>query len=159
VRAATQPAALRVQQVLGPRFKVVEFDESTKTAADAAMAVGCDVAQIAKSIIFRAADTGRAVLVITSGINRVDEKKIRALLGEKVERADAEFVRERTGFAIGGVPPVGHETPSVVFVDEDLKQYPTLWAAGGTPNAVYETGFEALVAMAGGTVADVAKRG
>lgn len=159
MRPATQPAALRVQEVLGPRFKVVEFDESTKTSADAAAAVGCEVAQIAKSIIFRAMDSGRAVLVITSGINRVDEKKIRALLGEKVERADADFVRERTGFAIGGVPPVGHATQSVVFVDQDLKLYATLWAAGGTPNAVYETGFEALVTQAGGTVADVAKRG
>jgi prolyl-tRNA editing enzyme YbaK/EbsC (Cys-tRNA(Pro) deacylase) len=157
MRPATQPAALRVQSALGPRFAVVEFEESTKTAADAAAAVGCEVAQIAKSIIFKAADTSRAVLVITSGINRVDEKKIRALLGEKVERADADFVRERTGFAIGGVPPVGHAMPSVVFVDRDLKQYPTLWAAGGTPNAVYETGFETLVALAGGTVADVRK--
>lgn len=159
MRPASQPAALRVQAFLGPRFKVVEFDESTKTAADAAAAVGCDVAQIAKSIIFRSAESGRAVLVITSGINRVDEKKVRALLGEKIERADAEFVRERTGYAIGGVPPVGHAMPSVVFVDVDLKRYPALWAAGGTPNAVYETDFDSLVAMAGGTVADVAKRG
>ncbi len=159
MRPATQPAALRVQGVLGPGFEVLEFDASTKTAVDAAAAVGCEVAQIAKSIIFRAAESGRAVLVITSGINRIDEKKVRALLGEKIERADADFVREVTGFAIGGVPPVGHATLSVVFVDEDLQQYPTLWAAGGTPNAVYETGFDALVKLAGGTVADVAKRG
>ena len=159
MRPATQPAALRVQQVLGPGFTVVEFDESTKTAADAAVAVGCEVAQIAKSIIFKAPETGRAVLVITSGINRVDEKKIRALLGERIERADADFVREKTGFAIGGVPPVGHVTPSVVFLDEDLKQYPALWAAGGTPNAVFETGFETLLTLTSGTVADVARRG
>lgn len=159
MRPATHPAALRVQQLLGSNLKVVEFDQSTKTAADAAAAVGCNIAQIAKSIMFKAAASGRAVLVIASGINRIDEKKIRSLLGEEIERADAEFVRERTGFAIGGVPPVGHVTPAVVFVDEDLKQYPTLWAAGGTPNAVYETGFNQLVALAGGTVADIAKRG
>jgi prolyl-tRNA editing enzyme YbaK/EbsC (Cys-tRNA(Pro) deacylase) len=157
VRPATQPAALRVQEVLGPGFKVLEFDESTKTAADAAAAVGCEVAQIAKSIIFKAADTGRAVLVITSGINRVDEKKIRGLLGEKIERADADFVRNKTGFAIGGVPPIGHTTAPVVFIDRDLKLYSTLWAAGGTPNAVYETGFDDLVVLASAIVADIRK--
>jgi prolyl-tRNA editing enzyme YbaK/EbsC (Cys-tRNA(Pro) deacylase) len=159
MKPASQPAALRVQAALGPGFKVVEFDASTKTAADAAEAVGCDVDQIAKSIIFRAAESGQAVLVITSGRNRVDEKKVRALLGEKIERADADFVRERTGFAIGGVPPVGHVQPSVVYIDQDLKAFGTLWAAGGTPNAVFETGFADLVAFSGGIVADIAKVG
>lgn len=157
MRPATQAAALRVQEVLGPHFAVVEFDASTKTAADAAAAVGCSVAQIAKSIIFRAAETGRAVLVIASGINRVDEKKIAALLGEKIVRADADFVREQTGFAIGGVAPVGHATPSVVYIDQALQNYPTLWAAGGTPNAVFEVGFAELVSLSGAMVADVAK--
>lgn len=157
MRPATQPAALRVQQLLGPRFKVVEFDQSTKTAADAAAAIGCEVAQIAKSIIFQAAASGRTVLVIASGTNRVDEKKIEALVGERIERADADFVRERTGYAIGGVPPVGHATASVVFIDQDLRSFPTLWAAGGTPNSVYETSFDDLVALAGGTVADVSR--
>lgn len=157
MKPAAQPAALRVQQVLGDRFKVLEFDASTRTAADAAAAIGCEVAQIAKSIIFKAAESGRAVLVITSGVNRVDEKKIRALVGEKIERADADFVRERTGFAIGGVPPVGHATPPLVFIDQDLRNYPTLWAAGGTPNAVFEVGFDSLAALSGAKVADVAK--
>ena len=157
MRPAAHPSALRVQEVLGPRFTVIEFDESTKTAADAAAAVGCDVAQIAKSIIFKAAESGRAVLVIASGTNRVDEKKIRARLGERIERADADFVRERTGFAIGGVPPVGHATRSAVFIDQDLNAFPALWAAGGTPNAVFETGFDDLVVLAGGIVADIRK--
>ena len=157
MKPATQPAALRVQEILGPRFHVVEFDESTRTATDAAAAIGCDVAQIAKSIVFRAVESGRAVLVIASGINRVDEKKMRALLGEKIERADAEFVRERTGFAIGGVPPVGHATPPVVYIDQDLAKYPTLWAAAGTPNAVFEVGFGDLAEISGGTIADIAR--
>jgi prolyl-tRNA editing enzyme YbaK/EbsC (Cys-tRNA(Pro) deacylase) len=151
------PSAQRVQDVLGPRFTVVEFGESTKTAADAAAAVGCTVGQIAKSIIFRAAGSNRAVLAITSGTNRVDEKKVRALLGEKVERADADFVRAATGFAIGGVPPLGHATAPVVFIDRDLEAFPTIWAAAGTPNAVFELTFADLVGFAHGSVADIRK--
>ena len=103
MKPATHPSALRVQAALGEGFKVVEFEESTKTAADAAAAVGCTVAQIAKSIICRGAPSNRAVLVIASGSNRVDEKKVAALLGESLARADADFVRAQTGFAIGGV--------------------------------------------------------
>lgn len=157
MRASAHPNALRVQAALGPSYTVVAFDESTHTAQEAADAIGCDVAQIAKSIIFRAAQSGRAVLVIASGRNRVDEKKVRALLGEKVERALPEFVREMTGFEVGGVPPVGHAYPCVVYLDESLKAFPTVWAAGGTGNAVFEIGFDALVALSGATVADVAK--
>jgi prolyl-tRNA editing enzyme YbaK/EbsC (Cys-tRNA(Pro) deacylase) len=135
----------------------MEFDESTKTAADAAAAIGCTIAQIAKSIIFKAETSGRAVLVIASGTNRVDEKKIAALLGEAIGRADADFVRVQTGFAIGGVPPVGHDRPPVVFIDQDLKVFPAVWAAGGTANAVFEAPFDELVSLSGGTVADIAK--
>ena len=116
MKPASEPSALRVQATLGERFRVVEFEESTKTAADAAAAIGCSIAQIAKSIIFRAEASGRAVLVIASGVNRVDEKKVTALLEEKIGRADADFVRASTGFAIGGVPPVGHSQPPVVFI-------------------------------------------
>lgn len=157
MRASAHPAALRVQAALGPSFTVVEFDESTHTAQEAADAIGCSLAQIAKSILFRS-QSGKAVLVIASGINRVDEKKIRALLGEKIERATPDFVKEMTGFDVGGVPPVAHANPCVVFLDEDLKAYPTLWAAGGTGNAVFEIGFGALAKMSGATVADVARR-
>ena len=157
MRASTRPQALLVGAALGPSFTVVEFDESTHTAQEAADAIGCQLAQIAKSILFRSA-SGRPVLVIASGINKVDEKKIRALLGEKIERASPDFVKEMTGFEVGGVPPVAHASPCVVYLDEDLKAFPTLWAAGGTPNAVFEIGFEPLAEMSGTTVADVAKR-
>ena len=157
MRASTRPQALLVGAALGPSFTVVEFDESTHTAQEAADAIGCQLAQIAKSILFRSA-SGRPVLVIASGINKVDEKKIRALLGEKIERASPDFVKEMTGFEVGGVPPVAHASPCVVYLDEDLKAFPTLWAAGGTPNAVFEIGFEPLAEMSGATVADVAKR-
>ena len=157
MRASTRPQALLVGAALGPSFTVVEFDESTHTAQEAADAIGCKLAQIAKSILFRSA-SGWPVLVIASGINKVDEKKIRALLGEKIERASPDFVKEMTGFEVGGVPPLGHASPCVIYLDEDLMAYPTLWAAGGTPNAVFEIGFERLAEMSGATVADVAKR-
>ena len=157
MRASTRPQALLVGAALGPSFTVVEFDESTHTAQEAADAIGCQLAQIAKSILFRSA-SGRPVLVIASGINKVDEKKIRALLGEKIERASPDFVKEMTGFEVGGVPPLGHASPCVTYLDEDLMAYPTRWAAGGTPNAVFEIGFERLAEMSGATVADVAKR-
>jgi prolyl-tRNA editing enzyme YbaK/EbsC (Cys-tRNA(Pro) deacylase) len=157
MKAAAHASALRVQAVLGPSFKVLEFEDSTKTAADAAAAIGCGVAQIAKSIIFRGETSGRAVLVVTSGTNRVDEKKIAALTGEKIARADADFVREQTGFAIGGVPPVAHAREPIVLLDRDLAQFEDIWAAGGTPNAVFRLGWDDLQRLTGGQVADVAK--
>ena len=157
MRPSTRPEAMRVQAALGPRYTVVEFDESTHTSQQAADAIGCDVAQIAKSIIFRGSQSGRAVLVIASGRNRVDEKKVRALLGEKIERAPPAFVKDMTGFEVGGVPPVAHAQACTVFIDQDLKPYPTVWAAGGTGNAVFEIGFDDLVRLSGATVADIAK--
>jgi prolyl-tRNA editing enzyme YbaK/EbsC (Cys-tRNA(Pro) deacylase) len=157
MQPATTPSALKVQAVLGPTFQVLEFEASTRTSADAAAAVGCTVAEIAKSLIFRAAD-GRPVLVIASGTNRVDEKKVRALLGQKIERADPDFVRETTGFAIGGVPPVGHASPSIVLIDSDLERFASVWAAGGTANAVFRIAPADLIRLTGGRVADVAKR-
>lgn len=157
MRPATAKAALRVQDALGPDFEVLEFDAGTRTAADAAAAIGCTVPQIAKSLVFRAAETGRSILVIASGSVRVDVAKISALLGEAVERADAEFVREMTGFAIGGVPPVGHRTEPVVFVDETLLGYESLWAAAGTPKAVFQLRAQDLVRLTGGTVAEFAE--
>jgi prolyl-tRNA editing enzyme YbaK/EbsC (Cys-tRNA(Pro) deacylase) len=154
---ATAPSALKVQAVLGPEFHVLEFEASTRTSQDAAAAIGCTVAEIAKSLIFKSAQ-GRAVLVIASGVNRVDEQKVRALLGEKIGRADAEFVRDKTGYAIGGVPPVGHATAPIVLVDQDLQQFPTVWAAAGTPNAVFKVTPADLVRLTQGRVADIAKR-
>lgn len=154
---ATHPAALRVQALLGPGFAVVEFSRSTRTSEEAAAAVGCAVGQIAKSLVFRAAD-GRPVLVVASGANRVDEKKVRALLGVKVERADADFVRATSGYAIGGVAPVGHAVAPVVLLDADLQAYSDIWAAAGTPNAVFRLTPADLVGLTGAGFVDVAKR-
>lgn len=153
-------AAQRIQDLLASRglsHRVVEFEQTTRSAAEAAAAVGCTVAQIAKSIVFKAA-SGAPVLVIASGPNRVDEAKVAAALGEAIGKADAAFVREATGFAIGGVPPLGHARAPRTLIDSDLLALPTIWAAAGTPNAVFQLSPDELVAMTGGTVADVAQR-
>jgi prolyl-tRNA editing enzyme YbaK/EbsC (Cys-tRNA(Pro) deacylase) len=134
---------------------VLEFEASTRTSKDAAAALGCSVAEIAKSLIFRAAD-GRPVLVIASGVNRVDEARLRDLLGQAIGRADAEFVRNATGFAIGGVPPVGHTLRPIVVIDRDLLQFSEVWAAAGTPNAVFRLTPQDLVRLTGGRIADIA---
>lgn len=157
MRLATAKSALRVQEALGPDFEVLEFDAGTRSAADAAAAIGCTVSQIAKSLVFRAAESGRSILVIASGSVRVDEAKVSAQLGEAIVRGDAEFVREKTGFAIGGVPPVGHRIKPVVIVDETLLGYETIWAAAGTPKAVFKLRSEELVRLTGGTVAEFAE--
>ena len=132
---------------------VQAFPEGTRSAADAAAAVGCQVAQIAKSIIFRAGE--RAVLVIASGANRVDMGKVAAATGLQVKRADGNWVRDVTGFAIGGVAPLGHLTPPVVLVDEDLLAYGRVWAAAGSPMHVFATTPAELLRISGGTMADV----
>jgi prolyl-tRNA editing enzyme YbaK/EbsC (Cys-tRNA(Pro) deacylase) len=156
MKPATAPSARKVQAVLGPDFQVLEFEVSTRTSQEAAAAIGCTVAEIAKALIFKSAE-GRAVLVIASGVNRVDEKKVQALLGQRISRADADFVRDRTGFAIGGVPPVGHTSRPVVLIDRDLQRFPYVWAAGGTPNAVFRIAPADLIRLTEGQVADVAK--
>ncbi len=158
MKPATAPSALKVQAVLAEQFQVLEFDASTKTAADAASAIGCTVPQIAKSILFIAKTSGRPVLVVASGANRVDEKRVAALIGEPIGRADPDFVREATGFAIGGVPPVGHATPPIVLIDEDLQAFAEIWAAGGTPNAVFKLTPQDLIALTAGRVERVAKK-
>ena len=140
---------------LGLTSEVKEFDASTRTAADAAQAIGCTQAQIAKSLVFRAQESGRAVLVIASGSNRVDEKKVAALLGEEIGKADADFVRNETGFAIGGVAPVGHTGPVTVLIDADLQQFAEIWAAAGAPNAVFRLTPADLARVTGGQVAEV----
>jgi prolyl-tRNA editing enzyme YbaK/EbsC (Cys-tRNA(Pro) deacylase) len=153
-------AAQRIQDLLASRglpHAVVEFEQTTRSAADAAAAIGCTVAQIAKSILFKAA-SGTPVLVIASGPNRVDEAKLAAALGEAVGKADADFVRAATGFAIGGVPPLGHAQPPRILIDKDLLALPTIWAAAGTPNAVFQLAPDELVGMTGGKVADIAQR-
>ncbi|MCP4329738.1 MAG: YbaK/EbsC family protein [Alphaproteobacteria bacterium] len=151
-------SAQRVQDALAEKGfanRVVVMPATTRTAAEAASACGCSVAQIAKSLIFRAKSSDRPVLVITSGANRVNEKRVAEALGEKLGRADADFVRERTGFAIGGVAPIGHGGPVVVFIDRDLMAFDEIWAAAGTPSAVFKLTPDDLVAMTGGAIIDI----
>lgn len=158
--APLKDSARRVQAALdaqGLALKVREFPASTRTSEEAAAAIGCSVAQIAKSLVFRARDSGRPVLIVASGANRVDEKKVAALIGEKIERADPEFVRVKTGYVIGGVPPIAHLEPPVTLLDEDLFKLQVIWAAAGTPNAVFELTPADLRSLTGGQVADLRK--
>jgi prolyl-tRNA editing enzyme YbaK/EbsC (Cys-tRNA(Pro) deacylase) len=130
-----------------------EFAESTATAADAAAAIGTTVGRIVKSLVFMAGD--QPVLVLTSGPNRVDTNKVSAALGEPIVRATADQVRQLTGFAIGGVPPIGHTQPLTTLVDRDLLQYDEVWAAAGTPNMVFSISPVDLVRISNGLVEDV----
>jgi prolyl-tRNA editing enzyme YbaK/EbsC (Cys-tRNA(Pro) deacylase) len=140
---------------LGLTLQVVELPDSTRTAVEAAQAIGCQVGQIVKSLVFKGKRSGRPVLVAASGSNRVDERKIEALISEPLGKADAEFVRQRTGFVIGGVPPVGHSEQLETFIDQDLLQYDEIWAAAGTPHAVFRLTPADLVRITGGRVVDV----
>lgn len=133
-------SAQSVQNALSNRglvCKVIQLDEGTRTAQEAAKTIGCEVAQIMKSLIFRTKEAKKPILVLASGINRVNEKMLEQYVGEAIERADADFVRAVTGFAIGGIPPIGHQQIIETFIDEDLFQYQQLWAAAGTPNTVF----------------------
>jgi prolyl-tRNA editing enzyme YbaK/EbsC (Cys-tRNA(Pro) deacylase) len=148
----------RVRQTLaalGVETEIKEFSASTRTSADAAAAIGCSVAQIAKSLVFRAKPSGRAVLVMASGANRVDEAKLAAKLGETIGKADADFVRTETGFAIGGVAPVGHGIRLKTLIDADLLQFDVIWAAAGSPNSVFRLTPDDLVRITQGEVADL----
>ena len=133
-------------------YKPVVLPKSAGTSAQAADALGCDVAQIAKSLVFRGSESGRGILVVASGVNRVDEKRLGRTIGEKVQKPDADFVREVTGFSIGGVPPVGLAQPLETIIDEDLLQYDVVWAAAGNPKAVFSLDPRDLASMTGGRV-------
>ena len=151
--------AAKVQEslkALGLESEVVQLPASTRTAKEAAQAVDCQVAQIAKSIIFRAQGSDWPILVVASGSNRIDEAKVSALLGEPIGPARAAFVRARTGFVIGGVPPLGHLEEIWTVVDRDLLDYDLIWAAAGTPKAVFSVKPADLVRAVGGLVAEVA---
>ena len=140
---------------LGLSLEVVELPASTRTAQEAAQAIGCGVAQIVKSLVFKGSRSRRAILVLVSGSNRVNEARLGELAGEPVEKADADFVRQHTGFVIGGVPPLGHPEPLLTFVDEDLLTFPEIWAAAGTPRAVFRLGREDLGRITQGTIARI----
>jgi len=134
-------SAQKIQDLLtslGYEYRVIEHAESTRTAQEAADRAGCELGQIVKSLIFRGKTSGKPILVLTSGSNRVDEHLISQYAGESIGRADADFVRAVTGFAIGGVPPLGHTQKMETYFDEDFLQYQTIWAAAGTPKAIFE---------------------
>ncbi len=145
--------AKKVQEFIidkGLELKVKELPSSTRTAKDAANALGCDVAQIAKSLIFLDEVENNPVLIIASGINRVSLDKIEAALGKKLVQANGKLVKKKVGFAIGGVPPVGHNEKLFTILDPDLKKYDRIWAAAGTPNAVFELKSSQLEALTDG---------
>ncbi len=159
----SQPAALsasarRVQDALdalGLDTVITEHAASARTSQEAADLLGCRVGQIAKSLVFRGTRSGEAVLVVASGANRVDEAKLGALLGEPIGRAKPEFVREVTGYAIGGIPPVGHAQKIGTWVDRDLLAFDVVYAAGGTPNALFPIRPADLLRVCGGRCADL----
>jgi prolyl-tRNA editing enzyme YbaK/EbsC (Cys-tRNA(Pro) deacylase) len=156
--SALSPTAQKIQDLLnslGYAYSVIEHAESTRTAQEAADRAGCKLGQIVKSLIFRGQTSGKPILVLTSGANRVDEERIAQYAGEPIGRADADFVRTTTGFAIGGVPPIGHTEKMDTYLDEDFKQYRTIWAAAGTPNAIFELNSPDLEKMTGGKVVRV----
>ncbi len=147
-------SAQKIQDLLnsiGLNYTVIEHAESTRTAQEAADRAGCELGQIVKSLIFRGKVSGKPMLVLTSGSNRVDEKRISGYAGETISRADADFVRAITGYAIGGVPPIGHAEKMETYLDEDLQQYLVVWAAAGTPNAIFELTPTDLQKITGGT--------
>ncbi|OGQ02764.1 MAG: hypothetical protein A2026_01150 [Deltaproteobacteria bacterium RBG_19FT_COMBO_46_12] len=152
------PSVQKVQdalKALGFSNEVTELQSTTRTSPEAAQTVGCQVGQIAKSIIFRRKQRDQPILVITSGSNRVNEKRIEELISERLGKADADYVRKYTGFAIGGVPPVGHLEKLDIFIDEDLLQYEEIWAAAGSPNAVFKLTPSDLIKMTGGRVVSI----
>ena len=151
-------SAAKVQEAiaaLGLPNRVIELEQPVRTAAEAAAAVGCNVRQIAKSIIFMTANSKRPVLVVTSGANRVNEEKMATMVGEPLARAPASFVRDQTGFAIGGVPPLGHRRKVETFIDLDLMSLEEIWAAAGHPNALFRVEPDELLTMSGGRVVSV----
>jgi len=152
------PSAEKVQEALqrlGFKNEVLELQTTTRTSAEAAQAVGCEAGQIAKSIVFRTMKTGRPILVIASGPNRINEKRIEEKVSEPIGKADADFVRQKTGFVIGGVPPVGHKEKMQIFIDEDLLRYQEIWAAAGTPNALFKLTPSDLIRMTGGEIISI----
>ncbi|HOQ51882.1 MAG TPA: YbaK/EbsC family protein [Candidatus Atribacteria bacterium] len=144
-----------VLEKVGLSSRIVEFSCSTRSSEEAAQAIGCEIGQIVKSLVFEGAHTHRPFLVLASGENRVNEKQLECLVGEPVCKGDAQFVREKTGFAIGGVPPLGHKEKIETFIDQDLEKYEEIWAAAGDPRSVFRLSFQELVELTGGRVISV----
>lgn len=140
---------------LGLDFSVVTTPTTTRTAKEAAETLGCTVGQIVKSLLFKGSQSGRPILVVASGSNRVNEAALAKLTGEPIEKPDADFVRAATGYAIGGVPPVGFPEPIETWIDRDLLQYAEVWAAAGSPFAVFKLDPNSLPRLTGGVVAEI----
>lgn len=153
MKASVQRVADTLAQ-MGIQVEITEFAESTRTAEEAAAAVNSSVGQIVKSLVFLAG--GQPVLALVSGANRVDTEKLATIAGGPITRANADNVREATGFSIGGIPPVGHATPLSTYIDRDLLQYERVWAAAGTPNAVFPIAPDDLQRITGATLAELA---
>ena len=134
----------------GLEIKVLELTESTRTAQEAAIAAECEVGQIVKSLVFRNGE--EALMFLVSGKNQLDVKKVKDLIGKEITKADADFVKKKTGFVIGGVPPVGFSSPIDTFIDEDLMKYEDVWAAAGTPHAIFQIKSNDLPRLTGGKV-------
>jgi prolyl-tRNA editing enzyme YbaK/EbsC (Cys-tRNA(Pro) deacylase) len=153
-------SAYKVQVVLdrfGLELKVVELSKSTRTAMEASEAIGCELGQIAKTLIFKGCRSQLPVCIIISGLGYIDETKLQDILGEDIEKADAAFVAEHTGYVIGGVPPVGHTTKIRTLIDGDILQYSTIWAAAGTPHAVFNLTPDNLVRITQGNIVSISK--
>lgn len=151
-------SVLRVAAALsqgGSSAEILVTDEAAHSAAEAARVLACDVAQIAKSIIFRAKESDRVVLVITSGANRVNEKRVVEEIGEKIGKADADFVKQRTGFSIGGVSPLGHLTPPITLLDADLLKFGQVFPAAGHPNTMFRITPDELARLTGAKICPV----
>lgn len=152
-------SAQSVQKALdkaGLTCTVVQLPSSTRTANDAAMSIGCDISQIVKSLIFKTKNTDKPILVLTAGSNRVNEKQIAFHAGEDIVKADADFTKEITGFAIGGIPPIGHKNMiDLIYIDQDLLTFEEIWAAAGTPNAVFCMKSKNLVDITNGKVIQI----
>ena len=138
--------------------EVQELSSSTRSAIEAANAVGCNVAQIVKSLVLQGKQSGELLLVLTSGANRVSLQRVAVLAGEEITMADAASVKEKTGFAIGGVPPLGHTESLKTFIDEDFFKHSVIWAAAGSPNALFHLSPDDLVRITGGSVAHIAEK-
>ncbi len=139
----------------GLQCQVLELKQTTRSARDAAEAVGCEVGQIVKSLVFKGKVSQKPVLVVASGSNRVNEKRLAGLIAEPVKMPDADFVRQKTGFVIGGVPPLGHAQPLETYIDEDLFKYEEIWAAAGTPHALFKLTPTELETITGGLVVKI----
>lgn len=156
--SALKPAAQRVADAAnaaGLDITITTHAKSTRTAEEAAKACGCNIGQIVKSLVFQGNTSGAPILLLVSGANRVNEKAVAVDIGEALKRPDAAYVRDITGYAIGGIPPLGHASPMKTYIDKDLLAYPLVWAAAGTPESVFAVDPRQLAIAVGATTLSV----